>query len=128
MHDVSLLGHPFTDIQSAIPNYADVTSLLSGTAIRTGLVGLIELALIACLAIVALVDARRQWDTDYRAATAALTAQLVGLTSVALITNYQFFVWVLLAYVATRRQISVFEGVHRHRAHRARVDVDPLGG
>jgi hypothetical protein len=106
-HNLSLLGHPFTDLQSAIPNYVDVTSLIAGTAIQTGLVGLLELALIACLAIVALVDARRQWDQDYRAATAALTAQLIGLTSVALITNYQFFFWVLVAYVATRRQISI---------------------
>jgi hypothetical protein len=56
---------------------------------------------------VALLDARRQWDQDYRAATAALTAQLIGLTSVTLITNYQFFFWVLVAYVATLRQISI---------------------
>ena len=107
LDDVSLLGHPFTDFQSAIPGYVDVTSLIAGTAVQTGLVGLIELALIACLATVALVDARREWDTDYRAATAALTAQLIGLTSVALITNYQFFFWVLVAYVATRRQIPM---------------------
>lgn len=105
LHDVSLLGHPFTDLQSAIPNYVDVTSLIAVTAIQTGLMGLLELALIACLTIAALVDARRRWDTDYRAATAALTAQLIGLTSVALITNYQFFFWVLVAYVATRRQM-----------------------
>jgi hypothetical protein len=104
---VSLLGHPFTDLQSAIPNFVDITSLIAGTAVETGLLGLIELALVACLAIVALVDARRRGDQDYRAATAALTAQLIGLTSVALITNYQFFFWALLAYVATRRQISV---------------------
>jgi hypothetical protein len=107
LNDISLLGHPFTDLQSAIPNYVDVTSLIAGTAVQTGLVGLLELALIACLAIAALVDARRRWDSDYRAATAALTAQLIGLTSVALITNYQFFFWVLVAYVATRRQMPV---------------------
>lgn len=107
LHHLSLLGHPFTDLQSAIPNYADVTSLFAGTVIQTGFVGLLELALILCLAIVALVDARQQWDQDYRAATAALTAQLVGLTSVALITNYQFFFWVLVAYVATLRQTSI---------------------
>jgi hypothetical protein len=103
-HDISLLGHPFTDLQSSIPNYPDVTSLLAGTIIQTGLVGLLELAFIACLAIVALVDSRRQADQDYLAATAALTAQLIGLSSVTLITNYQFFFWVLVAYVATLRQ------------------------
>lgn len=103
-HDFSLFGHPFTDLQSAIPNFPDVTSLIVGTIIQTGLVGLLELAFIACLAIVALVDARRQADQDYHAATAALTAQLVGLSSVTLITNYQFFFWVLVAYVATLRQ------------------------
>jgi hypothetical protein len=105
LHHVSLLGHPFTDLQSAIPNYVDVTSLVAGTATQTGLVGLLELALIACLATAALVTARRQQHQDYFAATAALAAQLVGLTSVALITNFGFFFWALLAYVATCRQI-----------------------
>lgn len=104
-HNVSWLGQPFGDLQSAIPNYADVTSLVAMTLIQTGIVGLIELATIACLAITALVNARRHGDHDYQAATAALTAQLVGLSAVTLITNYQFFFWVLLAYVATLRQI-----------------------
>jgi hypothetical protein len=107
LHNLSLLGRPFTNLQTAIPGYVDVTSLFAGTAIQTGLVGLVELTLIACLAIVALIDARRQWDQDYLAATAALTAQLIGLTSVALITNFQFFFWVVAAYVATRRQIAL---------------------
>lgn len=100
-HDMSVLGHPFTDLQSAIPNYPDVTSLLAGTIIQTGLVGVVELALIAWLAILALVHARRRTDPDYHAAAAALTAQFVGLLSVTLITNYQFFFWALVAYVAT---------------------------
>ena len=29
-HHISVLGHPFTDLQNAIPNYPDVTSLLAG--------------------------------------------------------------------------------------------------
>jgi hypothetical protein len=106
-HGITLFGHPFTDLQSAIPNYVDVTSWVAGTVVRTGLVGLFELAFIACLAIAAFVGARRQrdHDHDYQAATAALTAQLVGLFSVALITNYQFFFWVLVAYVSTLWQV-----------------------
>jgi hypothetical protein len=103
-HHISLLGHPFTDLQSAIPNHPDVASLIAGTIIQTGVIGLLELAFIACLAIFALVDARRQADQDYHAATTALTAQLVGLSSVTLITSYQFFFWVLVSYVATLRQ------------------------
>jgi hypothetical protein len=103
-HKMTLLGHPFTDLQSALPNYPDVTSLLAGTMIQTGLVGLFELILIACLALAALVDARRINDHEYQAATAALTAQLVGLSSVALITNFQFFFWALVALVATLYQ------------------------
>ncbi len=102
--DMGMLGHPFSDLQSAIPNYPDVTSLLAGTVIQTGFVGLLELALIAVLALVALLDARRHTDHDYRAATAALTAQIIGLTSVTLITNYQFFFWALVAYIATFQQ------------------------
>jgi len=109
--DLTLFGHPFTDLQSAIPNYPDVTSLLAGTMIQTGVVGLVELLLITGLVLVALIDARRSPDQDYQAATAALTAQLVGLSSVALITNFQFFFWALLAYVATLRAT---------RAHNAR--------
>jgi len=101
---MSLFGHPFSDLQSAVPNYPDITSLLAGTIIQTGFVGLLELAFVAGLALVALVDARRYADQDYRAATAALTAQIVGLTSVTLITNYQFFFWALVAYVATLHQ------------------------
>jgi hypothetical protein len=107
---VSLLGHPFADLQSAFAGHPDVTSLVAGTIVQTGLVGLLELALIACCVIVALVSARRQADHDYRAATAALTAQLVGLISVALITNYQFFFWVLVAYVATLWQGNALAG------------------
>jgi hypothetical protein len=108
-HDFSWFGHPFGDLQSAIPNFADVTSLVATTAIHTGILGLVELAAIACLAIAALVAARRYGDHDYRAATAALTAQLVGLSTVTLITNYQFFFWVLLANVATLQQIHTRE-------------------
>lgn len=105
IHQATLLGHPFTNLQSAIPDFADVTSLLAGTIIQTGIVGLIELALIAALAIRALLHARRGTDREYLAAAAALTAQLVGLLAVTLITNYQFFFWALVAYVAseTRR-------------------------
>lgn len=110
---VSLLGHPFADLQSAFAGYADVTSLVAGTVVQTGLVGLLELAFIACCVIVALVSARRQADHDYRAATAALTAQLAGLISVALITNYQFFFWILVAYVATLWQAQTRESVNR---------------
>jgi hypothetical protein len=98
----SVLGHPFSDLQTAIPNFPDVTSLLASTALHTGLIGVLELAVIASLAIIALVDAYRRGDEDYRAGTAALVAQLVGLTSVNLITNYQFFFWALVAFVATR--------------------------
>jgi hypothetical protein len=110
---VSLLGHPFANLQSAFPGYADVTSLVAGTIVQTGLVGLLELAFITCSVIVALVGARRQADHDYLAATAALTAQLVGLISVALITNYQFFFWILMAYVATLWQAQTRESVNR---------------
>jgi hypothetical protein len=111
--DVSLLGHPFSDLQTAFAGYADVTSLVAGTVVQAGLVGLLELAFIACCVIVALVSARRQADHDYRAATAALTAQLAGLLSVALITNYQFFFWILVAYVATLWQARTRESVSR---------------
>jgi hypothetical protein len=108
-HETSALGHPFTDIQTAIPNYPDVTSLLAGTIIRTGVVGLAELALIALLAIHALLHARRSGDREYFAAASALTAQLVGLLAVTLITNYQFFFWALVAYVATGPLPSTFQ-------------------
>jgi hypothetical protein len=108
-HNVSWFGHPFGDLQSAIPTFADVTSLIATTVIQTGILGLIELAAIACLAITALVASRRSGDHDYQAATAALTAQFVGLTTVTLITNYQYFFWVLLAYVATVREVHRLE-------------------
>jgi len=108
-HNVSWFGHPFGDLQSAIPSFADVTSLIATTVIQTGILGLVELAAIACLAITALVAARRSGDHDYQAATAALTAQFVGLTTVTLITSYQFFFWVLLAYVATLQAIHTRE-------------------
>jgi len=111
-HGISVLGHPFTDIQGAIPNYPDVTSLLAGTIIETGMIGVAELAVIFFLAIAAYVDARRHSDSDYRGAAAALTAQLVGLLAVTLITNYEFFFWVLVAYVATCRE----RAPSRHRA------------
>jgi hypothetical protein len=101
IHGTSLLGNPFTDIQSAVPNYPDVTSLLAGTIIQTGMVGLAVLTLVAWLAIRALLHALRGADPDQLAATAALTAQLVGLLAVTLITSYQFFFWALVAYVAT---------------------------
>ena len=99
---MSALGRPFSDLQSAIPNYPDVTSLLAGTMIQTGVVGLAELVLLVVLAAWAALDARRDSDRDRYAATVALVAQFVGLISVALITNFQFFFWALLAYVATR--------------------------
>ena len=104
-HDANWFGHPFTDIQSAIPGFVDVTSLVASTVIQTGFLGFVELAFIACLAIAALLAARRSADQDFQAATAALAAQFLGLSSVALITNYQFFFWVLVAYVATLWQM-----------------------
>ena len=112
---VSLLGHPFSNLQSAVAGYVDVTSLVAGTIVQTGLVGLLELAFIACCVMVAFVSARRQADPDYLAAAAALTAQLVALVSVALITNYQFFFWVLMAYVATLWQAQTRESVESTR-------------
>jgi hypothetical protein len=108
-HNLTWFGHPFGDLQSAIPNFADVTSLLATTVIQTGILGLVELAVIACLGITALVAARRSGDHDYQAATAALTAQFVGLMTVTLITSYQYFFWVLVAYVATLQQIHTRE-------------------
>ena len=98
---ISLLGNPFIDLQSAIPNYPDVTSLLAGTIIQTGIIGVVELAVIAGLSLAALIRARRSADRDYLAATAALAAQFAGLLAVTLITNYQFFFWALVAFVAT---------------------------
>jgi hypothetical protein len=83
--------------------------LLAGTIIRTGVVGLAELSLIALLAIHALLHARRSGDREYFAAASALTAQLVGLLAVTLITNYQFFFWALVAYVATGPLPSTFQ-------------------
>jgi hypothetical protein len=122
---ISLLGHPFTDLQSAIPNYPDVTSLLAGTIIQTGVVGAAELALIASLALVALIHARRGADRDYLAATAALAAQFAGLLAVTLITNYQFFFWALVAYVATgAAPSSVGVEVHDHHATHVEPPVD----
>jgi hypothetical protein len=100
LNHATLLGHPFIDLQTAIPNYVDVTSLLAGTLLQTGLVGVSELLVIVCLAVVALVRALRADDTDRFAATAALVAQLVGLLAVTLITNYEFFFWALVAYVS----------------------------
>ena len=101
---MSVLGHPFSDLQFAIPNYPDVTSLLAATMIQTGIVGLAELALLVGLATRALLDAHRGFDRDRYAGAVALMAQVVGLVSVALITNFQFFFWALLAYVATGRR------------------------
>jgi hypothetical protein len=104
---MSALGHPFADLQSAIPNYPDVTSLLASTMIQTGIVGLGELVLLVALATWALLEARAGADRDRYAGAVALMAQLFGLVSVALITNFQFFFWALLAYVATRRRRGV---------------------
>ena len=109
----SLRWTPLTDLQTAIPDFPDVTSLLAGTIIQTGVVGLAELLLIVALAISALLEARRGTDRDYHAATVALTAQFAGLVGVTLITNYEFFFWALVAYVATAHQ--------RHAAARQAV-------
>jgi hypothetical protein len=98
---ISLLGNPLADLETAIPSYPDVTSLLASMIIRTGVIGLAEFAVIACLAIRALLQARRSTDRDYLAAASGLSAQLVGLLAVSMITNYQFFFWALVAYVAT---------------------------
>jgi hypothetical protein len=118
IHDITPLGHPLTDLQTAIPDFPDVTSLLAGTIIQTGVVGLAELLLIVALAISALLEAHHGTDRDYYAATVALTAQFAGLVGVTLITNYEFFFWALVAYVATAHQ--------RHAAGRqgAREDTD----
>jgi hypothetical protein len=104
---MGVLGHPFSDLQLAIPNYPDVTSLLAATMIQTGIVGLAELALLVALATRALLDAHHGSDSDRYAGAVALMAQFVGLVSVALITNFQFFFWALLAYVAAGRRDPV---------------------
>ena len=104
IHDITPLGHPLIDLQTAIPNYPDVTSLLAGTIIQTGAVGLAELLLIVALSVSALVEAHRSGDRAYYAGAAALTAEFVGLVAVTLITNYAVFFWALVAYVATAHQ------------------------
>jgi hypothetical protein len=98
---LSLLGHPGTDIQAALPNYADLTSLLAVTIVQAGIVGVVELVAIAWLAVRAFKHAARDGGADERAAAVALVASLVGLLMVTLITNYQFFFWMLVAFVAT---------------------------
>jgi hypothetical protein len=100
LHHLTFLGHPFADLQTSIPNFPDVASLLAATIIQTGAVGVLELGVIALLAVHGLRRARAGRDADRRAAAVALVASLVGLLSVTLITSYQFFFWALVAYVA----------------------------
>jgi hypothetical protein len=110
---MSVLGHPYANLQTAIANYADVTSLLAGTLVQTGVLGLAELVLLVGLAMRAFLDARHSSDRDRYAGAVALVALFIGLTSVALITNFQFFFWALLAYVATGRRGTVGAGPRR---------------
>jgi hypothetical protein len=98
-HRLSFIGHPNTDLSKILPNYADVTSLLAGTVLATGVVGLVELALIAFLVLRLLRGARADDDRNFLAAAAAIVGQLVGLLAVTLITNYQVFFWASLAYL-----------------------------
>jgi hypothetical protein len=96
----TLVGHPFADFQTSIANFPDVTSLLAATIVQTGALGALELLVIAWLAVRVLPKARRRGKPDDYAAAVALVASLFGLLTVTLITNYQFFFWALLAYVA----------------------------
>jgi hypothetical protein len=100
-YHLSFAGNPNVALDRAIPNFSDVTSFVTVTALRTGVIGLLELAVLAALAISALVRARRTRDSDRAAGAAAFAGLLVGLLSVTLITNFQFFVWITVAYVAT---------------------------
>lgn len=99
-HHVTLAGNPTIDITKAIPNYSDVTSLVAVTSVRTGAIGLTELAALAYLAVSALRRARRSDDRNRKAGTAALIGLLIGLLAVTLITSFQFYLWVVAAYVA----------------------------
>jgi hypothetical protein len=94
LHDVSVFGHPFSDLATAIPNLPDLASLLVFTIVSRGAVGLVALGLFAFLAVSAF--ARRR-----DAMSAALVAELVTLSTTTLITNYEFFFWLLAAMVAT---------------------------
>lgn len=101
-HHLSLFGHPSTNLQTLIPNFADVTSLFAATILRSGLVGLLELGVIIALGFRAYIRARRGWDGDYLAACVALAACFLGMITVTLITNYQIFFWVLVAFIASK--------------------------
>jgi hypothetical protein len=102
LHHLSFLGHPNTDLTLQIPGFADLTSLLAFTALGTGFVGLCAVAWIALLAVRHVVAASRIDDPEYGVAAIAVVAQLIGLLAVTLITSYQFFFWVSLAYLAAR--------------------------
>jgi hypothetical protein len=93
VHHVSAFGHPYLNLQSAIPNFSDVTSLYAATILQIGLVGAVALLALVWLGV-------RAWRRGIPGAV-PLVAQYVGLLSVALITSYQFFFWALLAFVAS---------------------------
>jgi hypothetical protein len=99
IHRLTLAGHPFTDLTTAIPNFPDVTSLVAGTIIQTGAVGLVELGCVVGIAVVSLRRAMRSANRVYLGAAVAVVGQLVALVSVTLITSYQFFFWASLAYL-----------------------------
>ncbi len=111
IHDISVFGHPFTDLSKAIANMPDLASLLVFTIVSRGALGLVALGLFAVFAVSAFASRRDGMS-------AALLAQLVTLMTTTLITNYEMFFWLLAAMVAT---ITATE-----RA-RARVDTAPLG-
>jgi hypothetical protein len=100
-HHLSAFGQPDIDLQTAIYGYADVTSLFAATALRGGVVGVLELSFIVALSLWAYRNALRTDSAVERAATAALVALLVAMVSVTLVTSYQFFFWALVAFVAS---------------------------
>jgi hypothetical protein len=103
LRHVTPFGNPFGDLSKALAKFPDVTSLVATTAIRTGVVGLAELAILVALAVRAY---RRsialRSDPLLTAASVAVLGQLVALTSVTLITSYQYFFWLSLAVLAWR--------------------------
>jgi len=99
-HHATWIGNPNANLAQAIPGFSDVTSLIATTIVRTGIVGGCELIVLAALAILSYLYARKAGSADCRAACAALIGMLIGFVTVTLITNMAFFFWILLAFVS----------------------------
>jgi hypothetical protein len=106
VENLTWFGKPTLSYAEALPGFADATSLITTTALSSGILGLAVLSSIVALSVRAAWRGLSLHDRLLQASSFALLAQLVSLISVTLITNFQHFFWLTVALVAWRETQS----------------------